>query len=167
MKTKKLIFNFFNNRKKSILLWLICSLLYYPLQMLLFTVAFGKLFDKIPNININKNKAYVNKLVMVIIILYVIINISSLVKEKIESILIPTFNNDLRNMIFEIPYLGFFKSNTKCFKIIDFCNFFYQCIVSMCVENICFIFFYSILQLHLILMVYIFLWKTLLMILQN
>jgi ABC-type multidrug transport system fused ATPase/permease subunit len=99
MKTKQLIDNYVLKRKKTLIVYLICCILYYPLQTATFTIATGKLFDKLANIQ--KNKASIYQLILLISILYVIINLSLLGKEKIESFVIPEFNNDLRNMIFD------------------------------------------------------------------
>ena len=99
MKTTELITNFINKKKIILLIYLISCILYFPLNTATFTIAFGKLFEKINNFT--KNKLEIINLLYIIVILYTIVNISVIVKEKLESKLIPEFNNEIRNMIFE------------------------------------------------------------------
>jgi ABC-type multidrug transport system fused ATPase/permease subunit len=98
MKTNELIKNFISKEKKTIILYLIVCILYYPLQSLTFTIVTGRLFDKFSNIQ--KNKSIIYKLSILICVLYVITNLAIFIKETIESRLIPEFNRELRTMIF-------------------------------------------------------------------
>ena len=99
MKTKQLINEYLSKRKGTLIVYLILCILYYPLQSATFTISMGKLFDKLANIQ--KNKKFIYQILLIISVLYILVNLALLGKEKIESIIIPEFNNELRIMIFD------------------------------------------------------------------
>jgi len=99
MKTSELIKNFIAQHKTTLVFYIICCILYYPLQAATFTIATGALFNSFSNLQQNKTLIY--KLVTVIIILYTVTNLAIIIKEKIEGNLIPRFNKELRTMIFD------------------------------------------------------------------
>lgn len=99
MKSTDLVKQFLKRRKKSLILYIIVSILYYPLQTITFTVILSKLFDNLNNYKRNKDDIY--KIILSISVLYAIINFSIISKEKIESYLIPEFTKDIRVMIFD------------------------------------------------------------------
>lgn len=99
MKTNELILSFIAKKKGTLVLYLVCCILYYPLQSITFTMVTGKLFDKFTNLQ--KNKMVIYKLTGLICILYIITNVAIMAKEKIESELVPEFNKEIRTMIFD------------------------------------------------------------------
>lgn len=99
MNTKQLVLQYLKTRKLTLITYFIACLMYYPLHIVTFTIIFGKIFDNLNNIDLNKQK--IIYLSLAVVILYVIENTSIILKEKIESYIIPEFNNNLRNMIFE------------------------------------------------------------------
>ena len=98
MKTEELIRDFVSKEKTSLIFYLIVCFLYYPLQSATFTIVTGRLFNNFSNIQ--KNKKTIYSLSILICVLYIITNISIIIKEKIEGRLIPAFNRELRVMIF-------------------------------------------------------------------
>lgn len=99
MKTDELTTNFVKKKKKILILYIIFCILYYPLQTATFSIFTGKLFSKFSNLK--KNKDEIIKYLLIIFGLYLFVQIAIISKEKIETYLIPEFNQNLRTMIFD------------------------------------------------------------------
>ena len=86
-----LIKNHFSQKKGLVIYYFINLLFAYPLETYIFSVLFGDLFSKLPEIR--KNSNYIFRLSIVICVLYLFTNISFRIKSHVENVQ-PTRNFD-------------------------------------------------------------------------